>query len=251
MEKKVPRAKRPRHERTEDAVTLTFQDVMNKLETVAEVRRLREKIVEKKRRLEAEDKEAREHLVKESEGGCAMKDMEEKIAELNKEKEEMEEKLEKEKGEITQELELLKKLKEEQEQKAEEFKLKLEETLEEECKCPTCRDVFICPVSLNCGHTICKLSLEKWKNSSDTCTCPECRVVIMNENRVFAMEHMIDGIIGQLGEDKVKERQENVKQRTEEEDAFNATRDAFNAASESDSEVGDEAPGGSGRCLLQ
>ena len=36
----------------------------------------------------------------------------------------------------------------------------------------------------------------------------------------------------------------------EEEDAFNATRDAFNAASESDSEVGDEAPGGS-RCSLQ
>ena len=131
-----------------------------------------------------------------------MKDMEEKIAELNKKKEEMEEmeeKLEKEKGEIAQELQLL--------------KLKLEETLEEEFRCPTCRDIFISPVSLNCGHSICKFCLEKGK-ILDHDTCPECREVIVHENRVLAMDNITDAIMKQLGEDKVKERQENVKQRT-------------------------------------
>ena len=36
-----------------------------------------------------------------------------------------------------------------------EILLKLAESLEREYQCPTCLDVFIAPVSLNCGHTYC------------------------------------------------------------------------------------------------
>merc|ERR1712098_871868 len=47
-----------------------------------------------------------------------------------------------------------------------EILLKLAESLEREYQCPTCLDVFICPVALNCGHTYCWLCLAQWKNSN-------------------------------------------------------------------------------------
>ena len=95
---------------------------------------------------------------------------------------------------------------------------KLAESLEREYQCPTCLDVFICPVSLNCGHTYCWLCLAQWKNSSgrtrhDLGTCPECREVVRHENRVIAIDHMIDAIMEQLGDEKKKEREQKVKER--------------------------------------
>ena len=94
----------------------------------------------------------------------------------------------------------------------------LAESLEREYQCPTCLDVFICPVSLNCGHTYCWLCLAQWKNSSgrtrhDLGTCPECREVVRHENRVIAIDHMIDAIMEQLGEEKKREREEKVRER--------------------------------------
>ena len=95
---------------------------------------------------------------------------------------------------------------------------RLAESLEREYQCPACLDVFICPVSLNCGHTYCWLCLAQWKNSSgrtrhDLGTCPECREVVRHENRVIAIDHMIDAIMEQLGEEKKKEREEKIKER--------------------------------------
>ena len=40
---------------------------------------------------------------------------------------------------------------------------KLAETLESQYQCPTCLDLFISPVSLNCGHTYCWLCLAQWR----------------------------------------------------------------------------------------
>ena len=95
---------------------------------------------------------------------------------------------------------------------------KLAESLEREYRCPTCLDVFIAPVSLNCGHTYCWLCLAQWKNSNgrtrgDLGTCPECREVVKHENRVIAIDHMIDAIMEQLGEEKKRERTTKVKER--------------------------------------
>lgn len=36
---------------------------------------------------------------------------------------------------------------------------RLEATLESQYQCPTCLELFISPVSLNCGHTYCWLCL--------------------------------------------------------------------------------------------
>merc|ERR1711915_242909 len=42
---------------------------------------------------------------------------------------------------------------------ANEFLSKMEETLESQYQCPTCLELFISPVALNCGHTYCWLCL--------------------------------------------------------------------------------------------
>ena len=94
----------------------------------------------------------------------------------------------------------------------------LTEMLEREYQCSTCLDLYICPVALNCGHTFCWLCLARWKNSAgrtrgDLGTCPECREVVKTENRVIKMEHLIDGFMEQLGEEKKKEREQKVKER--------------------------------------
>ena len=63
-----------------------------------------------------------------------------------------------------------------------------------------------------------RLCLAQWKNSSgrtrgDLGTCPECREVVKHENRVIAIDHMIDAIMTQLGEDKKREREEKIRDR--------------------------------------
>jgi len=105
---------------------------------------------------------------------------------------------------------------------------KLEETLESQYQCPTCLELFISPVALNCGHTYCWLCLAQWKGSSgrtrgDLGTCPTCREAVQHENRVFAIDHMIEAMVEQLGEDKMKERISKMKERKEAEEEFKAT----------------------------
>jgi len=111
---------------------------------------------------------------------------------------------------------------------ANEFLSKMEETLESQYQCPTCLELFISPVALNCGHTYCWLCLAQWKGSSgrtrgDLGTCPTCRVVVQHENRVYAIDHMIDAIVDQLGDEKKKERQEKLQERKEAEEDFKKT----------------------------
>ena len=94
----------------------------------------------------------------------------------------------------------------------------LEDTLESQYQCATCLELFISPVSLNCGHTYCWLCLAQWKSNSgrargDLGTCPSCRANVLHENRVYAIDQMIDAMVEQLGEEKRKERMEKVQER--------------------------------------
>jgi len=161
-------------------------------------------------------------------------ELKEKLAEVEKRKKEMEEQAERANSKAEEEA--LNKQALEQEikvvadlEKAQSDMLqKLAESLEREYQCPTCLDVFICPVALNCGHTYCWLCLAQWKNSNgrtrgDLGTCPECREVVKHENRVIAIDHMIDAIMEQLGEEKKKEREEKIKERKADEEEFKST----------------------------
>jgi len=103
----------------------------------------------------------------------------------------------------------------------------LADTLETEYQCPTCLELFICPVSLNCGHTYCWLCLAQWKNSNgrtrgDLGTCPQCREPVVHENRVYAIDHMIEAMLKQLGEEKQRERNDKLQERKREEEEFKA-----------------------------
>ena len=73
-------------------------------------------------------------------------------------------------------------------------KEKIETAMDRGFNCPTCREIFIRPVILNCGHTYCWLCLAQWKNSNgrtrgDLGTCPECREQVRSETRVIAIEN--------------------------------------------------------------
>ena len=61
----------------------------------------------------------------------------------------------------------------------------------------------------------CWLCLAQWKSSNgrtrgDLGTCPECRGKVTSENRVRAIEKMIEELTDQMGPEKKKEREEKI-----------------------------------------
>ena len=174
--------------------------------------------------LKRKEKEIEERNLQQQKLEQSMKDQ---LAELERKKQEIEEQMKQvnmikdaveESNAEAEKIETEMKNVAESEQAQNQILLKLAESLEREYQCPTCLDVFIAPVSLNCGHTYCWLCLAQWKNSNgrtrgDLGTCPECREVVKHENRVIAIDHMIDAIMEQLGEEKKKERKEKIAER--------------------------------------
>merc|ERR1719167_29389 len=144
--------------------------------------------------------------------------------------------LEREKEEVAQQLQLARqqagRCESEREEGKKELLGKLADTLESQYQCPTCLDLFISPVSLNCGHTYCWLCLAQWRRSSgdltrttrgDLGSCPQCRVPVQHENRVYAIDQMIEALLGQLGPEKTEERAKAIAERKDEEADFLAT----------------------------
>ena len=66
---------------------------------------------------------------------------------------------------------------------AQEVLEKMGDTLEQQLICPTCLELPIHPIILNCGHSYCWLCLQQWKKMSSKSLCPQCRYVIFEENR--------------------------------------------------------------------
>merc|ERR1719167_770754 len=144
--------------------------------------------------------------------------------------------LEREKEEVAQQLQLARqqagRCESEREEGKKELLGKLADTLEAQYQCPTCLDLFISPVALNCGHTYCWLCLARWRRSSSDLTrttrgdlgsCPQCRVAVQHENRVYAIDQMIEALIAQLGAEKQEERAKAIAEGKDEEADFLAT----------------------------
>merc|ERR1719457_426634 len=128
------------------------------------------------------------------------------------------------------------------------------DTLEQQLICPTCLELPIHPIILNCGHSYCWLCLQQWKKMSSKSLCPQCRVLITVETRGISMDNMIEAIISQLGPTKMEERKRMVELRCAEEQKFRDTgssvnnkgggRQANNRNRRGGNRAGNTAPGG-------
>jgi len=114
------------------------------------------------------------------------------------------------------------------EQGAQEVLEKMGDTLEQQLICPTCLELPIHPIILNCGHSYCWLCLQQWKKMSSKSLCPQCRVLITVETRGISMDNMIEAIISQLGPTKMEERKRMVEMRCAEEQKFRDTGSSVN-----------------------
>jgi len=80
--------------------------------------------------------------------------------------------------------------------------------LNEELTCSICSELFVSAVSLQCVHTFCKLCIEQWEETSNT--CPICRVKIEQQASNYILDNIINKIIMKLPEDQRKAREEVV-----------------------------------------
>merc|ERR1712223_864955 len=91
----------------------------------------------------------------------------------------------------------------------------------DELKCSICDDIFIEPMSLNCGHVYCQYCLESWKKDckkkKKSYTCPNCRSVISSSVRSIHLDNLITAIFSDANEEVKKDREELVKERQAEE----------------------------------
>merc|ERR1719167_1123867 len=227
-EKETRRKEEEEREREREAHAL-------ELEALREEQSKREEEV-KKRCQELEEKQALQASVEAKMTEELDKRKAEEEAFDTRAKEEKVAALEREKEEVAQQLQLARLQADRSESEREEGKKellgKLADTLESQYQCPTCLDLFISPVALNCGHTYCWLCLARWRRSSSDLTrttrgdlgsCPQCRVAVQHENRVYAIDQMIEALIAQLGAEKQEERAKAIAERKDEEADFLAT----------------------------
>ncbi|KAG6920966.1 tripartite motif containing 27 [Chelydra serpentina] len=57
------------------------------------------------------------------------------------------------------------------------------ESLQEEATCPVCLEYFTEPVSLECGHNLCRACIAQcWEGSDTDISCPQCRETVQQRN---------------------------------------------------------------------
>ena len=69
---------------------------------------------------------------------------------------------------------------------------KNETNFEAELTCKLCYELFVIPLSLNCGHAFCQWCINQWKlKSKNNFDCPICREPITILSRAWALENLI------------------------------------------------------------
>ncbi|CAM4653585.1 unnamed protein product [Lepidochelys olivacea] len=57
------------------------------------------------------------------------------------------------------------------------------ESLQEEATCPVCLEYFTDPVTLECGHNLCRAcSAQCWEGPDTATSCPQCRETVQQRN---------------------------------------------------------------------
>ena len=93
---------------------------------------------------------------------------------------------------------------------------KNEKKFEAELRCKLCYELFVIPLSLNCGHAFCQWCINQWKASSkNNFDCPICREPITILSRAWALENLILSWYKDMNENIKKERSKLIQDRYE------------------------------------
>jgi hypothetical protein len=92
------------------------------------------------------------------------------------------------------------------EESSKRFRNDWKELFDSELNCSICQVKFVCPVNLNSAHTFGESCIEGWKHSnnknntilSETKCCPICRQTIVSQNRVLALDNVIEYLVNKL-----------------------------------------------------
>lgn len=101
-----------------------------------------------------------------------------------------------------------------------------------ELKCSICDELFIEPLSLDCGHVYCQFCIFQWEKTcagkADGLTCPNCRQKVTNTTKALQINNLIEAIYSEADPRLKAERQQIIQERKA--DAEKAEKEAAAAA---------------------
>lgn len=93
----------------------------------------------------------------------------------------------------------------------------------DELKCTVCDELFITPMSLNCGHVFCRHCISQWQlKCGGAANCPNCRQMVTSTSRSLHLENLIEAIFSDANESIREERKRLVAERQAEIDSKTA-----------------------------
>ena len=107
-------------------------------------------------------------------------------------------------------------LKETEDSNVKKMKVELLKKCNDELKCTICDELFIMPMTLNCGHVFCQFCITQWERRCDKkpdFTCPNCRQPITSFSRSMQLENLISAIYRDIDESLSKERENLIQER--------------------------------------
>lgn len=102
-----------------------------------------------------------------------------------------------------------------------EEKARFLEKCNDELKCSICDDIFIDPMSLNCGHVYCQYCIESWKREcmkNSEFSCPNCRSKVTTTIRSLHLDNLVNSIYRDADEELKKDREELIQNRKAEQE---------------------------------
>ena len=137
--------------------------------------------------------------------------------EREEERQKLNDELQKRQEEIAELHAKLQNVEEDKEQKLKrDNQLKVLKMCNDELKCTICDELFLVPVTLNCGHVFCEFCINQWKDKvkkQKDFTCPNCRVQITSQSRSLQLENLISALYRDIDESIAKDREELIKER--------------------------------------
>ena len=103
-----------------------------------------------------------------------------------------------------------------EEKNAKKLKIDFLNSCKDELKCSICIELFITPVTLNCGHIFCQFCISQFElevKTNKDFNCPNCKIPITSQIRCRQIENLITAIYSDVDESLSKEREALIEER--------------------------------------